>query len=81
MTFGVDLGGLAGQAQRVAHEIRDVLHFGPLVVVGDDHGVPLAGQVADLRLQCRDLGRGLALVFDDGKRGHQAGSVVRVRGG
>ena len=37
------------------------LHFGPLVIVGDDHGVPLAGQGA-LELHYR---RGLGGRFDD----------------
>ncbi len=34
---------------------RDVLHLGHLVVVGEDHRVPLGGERADLLLHRRDL--------------------------
>ncbi len=58
--FGVGRG--LGQAQRVAHEIGDVLHLRDLVVVGQDHGVSLGGEGAHLRVQGVD-GVG-------GQRGH-----------
>ena len=45
---GVDLGGDAGQPERVADVIGDVLDLGQLVVVGEDHGVAGFGQRADL---------------------------------
>ena len=35
-------GGLAGEPERVAHEVGDVLHLGALVVVREDHRVALA---------------------------------------
>ena len=50
-------GGLAREAERVAHEIGDVLHLGPLVVVREDHRVAPLGQLADLLLQRGDLDR------------------------
>ena len=82
MTLGVRLGGLAGEAQRIAHEVRHVLHFGPLVVVGDDHGVPFPGEGADPGLQRRDLRGCFGGRFDDRElERHQAGSVVLARGG
>ena len=48
-------GRLPRQAERVAHEIGDVLHLGPLVVVREHDRVPLARQPADLPLQLGDL--------------------------
>ena len=45
---GVGLGGFAREAERVADEIGDVLHLGPLVVVGEDDGVAIAGEGLDL---------------------------------
>ena len=35
----VGRGRLAREAERVADVVRDVLHLGALVVVGEDHGV------------------------------------------
>ena len=54
------LGGrcLAGQAERVADVIGHVLHFGHLVVVGEDHGTALARQGLHLFLHAGDLERG-----------------------
>ncbi len=46
---------LPRQAERVAHEVGDVLHLGALVVVGQHDRVPLAGEPADLPLQLGDL--------------------------
>jgi hypothetical protein len=45
---GVGGRGLARQAKRVAHEVGHVLHLRDLVVVGEDHGVPLLGERAYL---------------------------------
>ena len=42
------VGGHPGQAERVADVIGDVLDLGQLVVVGEDHGVALAGQPTDV---------------------------------
>jgi hypothetical protein len=53
--LGVGLRRLAGEAERVADEIRDVLQLGQLVVVGEDHGVALGRERADLFAQGRDL--------------------------
>ena len=65
--LGRRLRRLAGEAERVAHEVGDVLDLGPLVVVGDDDRVPLLGQRPDLGLKRRDfLGR-LVEPFDDGQ--------------
>src|SRR2546423_1228230 len=59
-------GPLAGEAQGVADEVGHVLHLGDLVVVGEDHRVAPAGQLADLGLEGGDVlegeevhGRGL----------------------
>ncbi len=48
---GVGLGRFARQAERVADEIGDVLHFGALVVVREDDGVAVAGEALDLGRQ------------------------------
>jgi hypothetical protein len=45
---GVGGRGLAGQLERVADNVGDVLDPRHLVVVGQDHGVPLLGQAPDL---------------------------------
>ncbi len=47
---GVGLGRFAREAERVADEIGDVLHFGALVVVREDDGVAVAGEALDLGL-------------------------------
>ena len=39
--LGIRLGGLLGQAERIAHKIRYVLDLGHLIVVGQDDGVEL----------------------------------------
>ena len=52
---GLGVGRLAREAERVAHEVRHVLHLGHLVVVRQDHGVPLLRQRPDLALQRRDV--------------------------
>ena len=41
----------AAQSERVTNEIRDILHFGSLVIVRDDDGVPLSRQMPDLFVQ------------------------------
>ena len=53
----VGRGGLAGEPERVAHVVGDVLDLGALVVVGEDDGVSFAGERPDLFLQrCEPLG-------------------------
>ena len=84
---GLGLGacGLAGETQRVADVIGDVLHLGPLIVVREHDRVPLAGQFADLRLHGRDLaGRFVERLDDrqgDGRGGGHAGSRLSAAGG
>ena len=56
----VGLGGLLGEAERVADVVGHVLDLGPLVVVGQDDGVALAGERADLGLQLARPRRGSA---------------------
>ena len=51
MTSALGLGRFARQAERIADEVGDVLHFGALVVVGEDDRVALARQSLDLALQ------------------------------
>ena len=41
----------AREAERIADVVGDVLHLGPLVVVGEDHGVPSRRERADLVVQ------------------------------
>ena len=53
--IGVRGGGLARQAERIADEVGRVLHLGDLVVVGEDHRVPLLRERAYLVLEPRDL--------------------------
>ena len=43
--------GLAREAERVADVVRDVLHLGALVVVGQDHGVLRRGERADFLVE------------------------------
>ena len=50
ITSASGVGGLAGEAERVAHVVGDVLDLGHLVVVGEDHGVALLGERAHLVL-------------------------------
>jgi hypothetical protein len=50
----VGRGRLAREAERVADVVRDVLHLGSLVVVGEDHRVLLSGELADFFMQGRD---------------------------
>ncbi len=47
--------GLPRETERVADVVRDVLHLGALVVVGEDDRVLLAGKRADLLLQLCEL--------------------------
>ena len=56
----VGVGGrrLAREAERVAHEVGDVLNLGHLVVVSQDDRVAFLGQRADLALKPLDLLRG-----------------------
>ena len=55
--LGVGLGRLARESERVAHIVGDVLHLGHLVVVGQDDGPALAGEITYLvvhrRIQLR----------------------------
>src|SRR5207244_6566366 len=48
-------GSLARQPQRVADEVRDVLHLRHLVVVGEDDGAALARQCLHLLVHESDL--------------------------
>jgi len=47
-------GRLTGEAERVTDEIGDVLHLGPFVVMGENHGPALPRELLDLRLQFSD---------------------------
>ena len=84
---GTRLGGLTGEAERVADHVRDVLHLGPLVVVRQDHGVAPSGQLAHLRLHRADVldaeERGCRLCLEGGKWLHRSrvedGSMVMER--
>ncbi len=49
--FRIGGGGLAAQLQRVPHEIGEVLQFGLLVVMREDHSVALLAQPVDLGAQ------------------------------
>ena len=70
-------GRLLREAERVAHEVGDVLDLGQLVVVGEDHGAALAGQRAHLGLHGGDVRRAGAGSW----RGLQEqGQVERRRG-
>ena len=51
---GVGLRRLAREAERIADEIGDVLHFGALVVVRENDRVALARELLDLVLQLGD---------------------------
>jgi hypothetical protein len=53
--LGVGVGRLAGQPQRVADVVGDVLDLGHLVVVGEDHGVALGRERSHLVAQLGDL--------------------------
>jgi hypothetical protein len=56
----VDWGAAAAtreRAERVADVVGHVLDLGALVAVGQDHGVVLPGQPADLGLERRECGR------------------------
>ena len=53
--LGFGARAFAREAERVAHEVGDVLDLGPLVVVGEDDGVARACELADLGLERRDL--------------------------
>ena len=55
ITSAVGLRRLAREAERVADEVGHVLELGQLVVVGEDDGVALRGERADLVTQARDL--------------------------
>src|SRR4051794_3572190 len=57
--LGARLGRLARQPERVTDEIGDVLNFRPLVVVGEHHRVPNAGELANPRVELRNFGGAL----------------------
>ncbi len=44
--------GFAGEVERIADEISNVLDFGALIIVGDDDGVALGAQVIDTSDEC-----------------------------
>ncbi len=52
---GLRRRGFAGEPERVADEVGDVLDLGHLVVVGEDDRVPLGGERADLLVHGGDL--------------------------
>ena len=80
--LGIGSGRLARKAERVAHEVGDVLDLGALIVVRQQNGVPLPGQATNVGLKRGDCGRREIGVFDDGQRqGHQTASDVRTLGG
>ena len=56
--------GDPGQAERVADVVGDVLDLGQLVVVGEDDGVALAGQLAHLPAQ--SAGRSVTVALSVG---------------
>ena len=56
--LGVGARGLARELQRVAGQIGHVLDLGHLVVVGQDDGLALRGQGADLVAELADVVRG-----------------------
>jgi hypothetical protein len=56
--LGVGRRRLAGEAERVADVVRDVLHLGPLVVVGEDHGVLLRRESTDFVVESGGRGDG-----------------------
>ena len=62
----IDLGvggrRLAREPERVAEVVGDVLDLGQLVVVGEDDGVALGGERADLLAELGDLLRARAPV-------------------
>lgn len=43
---GVGVGSLAGQGEGVAHEVGYLLYLGTCVVMGQDDGVALLGQLS-----------------------------------
>ena len=49
--LGVGLRRLLREPERVADEVGHILHFGQLVVVGQDYGAALGGERPYLRLQ------------------------------
>ena len=54
--IGVGLCCFTRETERVADEIGDVLHLGPLVVVREDDGVTHAGDAANLVVQLGESG-------------------------
>jgi hypothetical protein len=60
---------LAGEAERVADVVRDVLDLGQLVVVGEDDRAALGGERADLGLQGGDV------VGGDGRVDARTGAI------
>ena len=75
MTSAGVLRRLAGETERVAHEVGDVLHLGSLVVVREHHGIAPPGELADLLLQLGDLVRASRGWLDDGSIDGAARSV------
>ena len=53
--LGAGARRLLGEAERVAHEVGDVLDLGQLVVVGEDDGAALLGERPHLGLQRGDV--------------------------
>ena len=56
------LGRLLREPQRIAHEIRHVLDFRPLIIMGQNHSLQLAFQRPDFLRDGRGLGGGHARV-------------------
>ena len=57
---------LAGEPERVADVVRDVLNLGYLVVVGEDHRIALGRERTDLLLHGRDHAHGALLPHERG---------------
>ncbi len=70
--LGIGRGRLARQIEAVADEIGEVLDLGLLVIMGEDHGVPLA-------LQARDLGEQVDALQALRLNGHFCPSAARRR--
>jgi len=59
-----------GQLEAVAHEVRQVLDLGLLVVVGQEHGVALLPEPGDLRQEVQGGVDGFQIGDVGGRRAH-----------
>ena len=50
--IGISVGSLSRQLKRVTDEIGDVLNFGLLVIVRQDHGIAFLAELVDRRDEC-----------------------------